>query len=83
MLDREFVLDEEARRRLGGIADALVLHDREILQRCDDSVMAMVDGAPQLIRRARGFVPQSVELPEGMNAPNMLLRCLVISRRMM
>ena len=64
--------NEEARRRLGGIADALVLHDREILQRCDDSVMAMVDGAPQLIRRARGFVPQSVELPEGMNAPNML-----------
>jgi hydrogenase maturation protein HypF len=64
--------NEEARRRLGGIADALVLHDREILQRCDDSVMAVVDGAPQLIRRARGFVPQSVALPEGMDAPHML-----------
>jgi hydrogenase maturation protein HypF len=64
--------NEEARRRLGGIADALVLHDREILQRCDDSVMAVVDGAPQLIRRARGFVPLAVELPEGMNAPHML-----------
>ena len=64
--------NEEARRRLGGIADALVLHDREILQRCDDSVMAVVDGAPQLIRRARGFVPLGVELPEGMDAPHML-----------
>ena len=36
------------------------MHDREILQRCDDSVMALVDGAPQLIRRARGFVPLGV-----------------------
>lgn len=64
--------NDEARRRLGGIADALVLHDREILQRCDDSVMAVVDGAPQLIRRARGFVPLAVELPVGFNAPHML-----------
>jgi len=64
--------NEEARRRLGGIADALVMHDREILQRCDDSVMAVVDGGPQLIRRARGFVPLGVKLPEGFEAPNML-----------
>ena len=47
----------EARDRLGQIADAFLMHDREILQRCDDSVMAVVDGAPQFIRRARGFVP--------------------------
>jgi hydrogenase maturation protein HypF len=39
------------------IADAFLMHDREILQRCDDSVAAVVDGAPQLVRRARGFVP--------------------------
>jgi hydrogenase maturation protein HypF len=55
--------NEEARARLGAIADAFLMHDREILQRCDDSVMAVVDGAPQLIRRARGFVPLGVELP--------------------
>ena len=55
--------NDEARARLGGIADAFLMHDREILQRCDDSVMAVVDGAPQLIRRARGFVPLGVELP--------------------
>jgi hydrogenase maturation protein HypF len=55
--------NEEALARLGKIADAFLMHDREILQRCDDSVMALVDGAPQLIRRARGFVPLSVELP--------------------
>lgn len=54
----------EALSRLKGIADAFLFHDREILQRCDDSVMALVDEAPQIIRRARGFVPLSVELPQ-------------------
>ena len=57
--------NDEALARLGGIADAFLMHDREILQRCDDSVAAMVDGAPQLIRRARGFVPLGVELALG------------------
>ena len=38
------------------------MHDREILQRCDDSVIALVDGAPQLIRRARGLCPLGIEL---------------------
>jgi hydrogenase maturation protein HypF len=55
--------NDEARARLAAIADAFLLHDREILQRCDDSVAAIVDGAPQLIRRARGFVPLGVPLP--------------------
>ena len=55
--------NDEALARLGGIADAFLMHDREILQRCDDSVAAVVDGAPQLLRRARGFVPLGVVLP--------------------
>ncbi len=62
--------NDEARARLGAIADAFLMHDREILQRCDDSVTAVVDGAPQLIRRARGFVPLGVPLP--MDAPPLL-----------
>jgi hydrogenase maturation protein HypF len=62
--------NEEARKRLGGIADAFLMHDREILQRCDDSVAAVVDGAPQLVRRARGFVPMGVALP--LDAPPLL-----------
>jgi hydrogenase maturation protein HypF len=55
--------NDEARARLGRIADVFLMHDREILQRCDDSVAAVVDGAPQLVRRARGYVPLGVELP--------------------
>ena len=62
--------NDEARARLGAIADVFLLHDRKILQRCDDSVAAVVDGSPQLIRRARGFVPLGVELP--LNAPPLL-----------
>jgi len=55
--------NDEALQRLKHIADAFLMHDREILQRCDDSVMSLVDGTPQLIRRARGFVPLAVPLP--------------------
>ncbi len=62
--------NDEARTRLAGIADAFLMHNREILQRCDDSVAAVVDGAPQLIRRARGFVPYGVKLP--LEAPPLL-----------
>jgi hydrogenase maturation protein HypF len=60
----------EARTRLGQIADAFLMHNREILQRCDDSVTAIVDGAPQLLRRARGYVPLGVALP--FDAPPLL-----------
>ncbi|MGA2888264.1 MAG: carbamoyltransferase HypF [Terracidiphilus sp.] len=62
--------NDEALARLGAIADAFLMHDREILQRCDDSVMAEADSAPQLIRRARGFVPLAVPLP--FDAPPLL-----------
>jgi hydrogenase maturation protein HypF len=56
--------DGEARMRLGGIADLVVTHDREIVSRLDDSVVTVVDGAPAFIRRARGFVPEPVELAD-------------------
>ncbi len=62
--------NDEARSRLAAIADAFLMHNREILQRCDDSVTAIVDGAPQLIRRARGFVPLGIPLP--FDAPPLL-----------
>ncbi|MGY4399488.1 carbamoyltransferase HypF [Bradyrhizobium sp. USDA 3315] len=52
----------QARRRLEGIADLIVTHDREILTRADDSVMSVVAGRPQFIRRARGYVPEPTRL---------------------
>lgn len=52
---------KEACRRLDGIADAILTHDREIVCRCDDSVVRVVDGASRLVRRARGYTPLAVK----------------------
>jgi len=54
--------NDEAVRRLHGIADAYLVHDREILRRCDDSVIRVAVGRPQILRRSRGFVPVPVAL---------------------
>jgi hydrogenase maturation protein HypF len=62
--------DEEARRRLAPIADLVVGHAREIVVRADDSVMRILDGAPAFIRRARGFVPEPIDL--GADGPSVL-----------
>lgn len=55
--------NEEALQRLAGIADAFLLHDREIVARCDDSVVRAAPGGPQFVRRARGYTPRAVRLP--------------------
>ena len=60
--------NDEARQRLHGLADAFLMHDRGIVNRVDDSVARMVAGAPRLMRRARGFAPGQLRLPEGFQA---------------
>ncbi|MFZ5453260.1 MAG: carbamoyltransferase HypF [Thermodesulfobacteriota bacterium] len=53
-----------ARTRLNTLADALLLHNREIQVPCDDAVVRpLADGTVIPIRRARGFVPRSLHLP--------------------
>ena len=54
--------NNEALERLKDIADYFLLHDREILQRCDDSIAMISSGHPQLIRRSRGHVPHPIFL---------------------
>ncbi len=49
--------------RLTPIADAYLVHDREIAVRYDDSVAQVRDGRPRLIRRARGYAPFPLPLP--------------------
>jgi hydrogenase maturation protein HypF len=62
--------DDEASRRLAPIADLVVGHARQIVVRADDSVMRIMDGAPAFIRRARGFVPEPIDL--GVEGPSVL-----------
>ncbi|HEU4612708.1 MAG TPA: carbamoyltransferase HypF, partial [Kofleriaceae bacterium] len=59
----------EAVRRLGSIADALLVHDREIATRCDDSVARVIAGKPTLLRRSRGYVPRAIALPRAVERP--------------
>ncbi len=54
----------EAQRRLAGIADLMLHHDREIAARADDSVVRVTGGASMIIRRARGYTPHAINLAQ-------------------
>jgi hydrogenase maturation protein HypF len=54
--------NNEAISRLNSIADYFLLHNRDILLRCDDSVVAHRSRATQFARRSRGFVPAPIRL---------------------
>ena len=56
--------NDEARSRLGGIADLFVMHDRPIARPCDDSVVRLARGRETVLRRARGYAPLPVRIPE-------------------
>ena len=56
--------NEEAMERLSGLADAFLLNDRTVVTRCDDSIACSGPGGLQLIRRARGYAPKAVKLPQ-------------------
>jgi len=48
---------------LGSIADAALVHDRRIAHKCDDSIFLAPAGRIVPVRRARGFVPEPIDLP--------------------
>ena len=55
--------NEDAMEALAGIADGYLLHDRPIVNRCDDSVLRLWRGLPVFFRCSRGYAPQPVLLP--------------------
>lgn len=56
------VSNAEALARLGGVADWFLLHNREIATRADDSITRVFAGRERVLRRARGFAPQSIDM---------------------
>ncbi|MBE8965461.1 carbamoyltransferase HypF [Nostocales cyanobacterium LEGE 12452] len=57
--------NDEAREKLRTIADYFLFHNREIINRVDDSVVRVIGDKVQTIRRARGYAPASISLPPG------------------
>ncbi|OAT85577.1 carbamoyltransferase HypF [Desulfotomaculum copahuensis] len=64
--------NERALSELDGIADYFLLHNREIVNRCDDSVTMVVGGETQFLRRSRGYVPRPLAVPVPAGAPVVL-----------
>lgn len=65
--------DEDAFRRLKGIADYFICHNRQIYIRCDDSVTRVFASQPYPIRLARGYQPQEIYLNQLFTKP--ILAC--------
>jgi hydrogenase maturation protein HypF len=56
------VTNHEAMLQLGEVADWFLLHNRDIATRVDDSVTRTFEGRERVLRRSRGFVPQTIDL---------------------
>ncbi|MGK7899377.1 MAG: carbamoyltransferase HypF [Xenococcus sp. (in: cyanobacteria)] len=59
--------NQEARTKLGTIADYFLMHNREIVNRVDDSIARIIKSQNpsqlQILRRARGYAPAPINLP--------------------
>jgi hydrogenase maturation protein HypF len=60
----------EARERLAGVADWFLTHNRDIYMRTDDSVVRTFEGEERVLRRSRGYAPETLDL--GRNVPELL-----------
>jgi len=57
------ITNKHALKKLRDVADYFLLHNRKIINRCDDSVFRVIDGIPAFVRRSRGYVPIPVSIP--------------------
>ena len=71
------VYRDEDLGRLSGLADYYLVGERPIARRVDDSVMALADGKPIMLRRARGFAPSPVLYSERFQQPILALGALL------
>ncbi|VAW59791.1 [NiFe] hydrogenase metallocenter assembly protein HypF [hydrothermal vent metagenome] len=69
----QIIDNQQAIENLSDIADLIVYHNRDIASRIDDSVVRCIAGKARLVRRARGYAPRSVILPEGFEKADSIL----------
>ncbi len=67
--------NEKAVGNLSQVADYFLTHDRDIINRVDDSVVRHVNDQKQIYRRARGYAPSPIMLPEGFDSKQQILSC--------
>ena len=65
--------NEEAREKLHQITDYFLFHNRDIVNRVDDSVVRVVGEKIQIVRRARGYAPAPINLPPGFESKPQIL----------
>jgi hydrogenase maturation protein HypF len=56
------IKNEDARKKLGEVADGILLHNRDIINRCDDSVIRIIENKPAFLRKSRGYVLDEMQL---------------------
>ena len=64
----QVIANQEARQKLATFSDAYLMHDREIARRLDDPVAMVAGGETRVLRRARGYAPDTLALPPGLEA---------------
>ncbi|MCH9806663.1 MAG: carbamoyltransferase HypF [Alphaproteobacteria bacterium] len=67
------ISNEAAREQLAGVADFALMHDRDIANRIDDSVVRVDLGRTRMLRRSRGYAPSPLVLPDGFDNGTQLL----------
>lgn len=55
--------------KLSSVVDYVLIHDREIVHRVDDSVLRFTDGEPVIIRRSRGYAPLWIRTSKHLSKP--------------
>jgi len=65
--------NQQARQKLAALADYFLMHNREIENRLDDSVLRQLGDKMRILRRARGFSPEVLPLPDGFNKQQKIL----------
>ena len=71
--DLPLAIDNDAALyELGRIADFFLIHNREIVNRCDDSLIRVIDGEASFLRRSRGYVPYPISVKREDNPPVIL-----------